>query len=102
MLARLGRRHPGLPARCAHLPDCCAALTDVRLVPRDPFTVLVVGLAEDGGGVMADGDGFVEPAGLVQGGTEILQRRTLAVAAEIRRLPGGQAKTRAADSAVNG
>jgi hypothetical protein len=41
------------------------------LFPRDPLTALVVGLAEDGGGVMAGGDGFVEPAELVQGGTEM-------------------------------
>jgi hypothetical protein len=64
----------------------------------------LVSAAEDERGVIADGDGFVEPARLVQGGAKIVHRGALAVAVvgEIRRLPGGQAKTRLPVALVNG
>jgi hypothetical protein len=45
-----------------------------KLPERDAFAVPVAGFAVDGGGVLAGGDGLVEPAHLVQGDAEIVKR----------------------------
>jgi hypothetical protein len=52
----------------------------VQVVRHDRLAVLVAGLAEDGGGVLAGGGALLEPAHLAQGQAEIVQRRALAVA----------------------
>ena len=53
---------------------------DAEVVERRALAVTVAGLAEDGGRVLAGGDGLFEPPHLYQGAAKAVQRCAFAVA----------------------